>query len=309
LKRTAIMKTNIKISIIILCLLVLFTLLGCGTAAVPDVPDGVYVSPVEWLEDMELPPIKEITDYDSIKSLSAIYQLFEEKNSRNFKIHYPMTINKRPYYLLVATGILNNGEEYIIGICAFNQKDPVAEYSGYDMFYDYGCYYYDVKTNEYVKFAYSYYVSPQSVFSCATSPDGKWRAERIGIGTVEQRIIDLETGRVLWTNQKDYTINTFIWSEDSRFVAMHKANNGGNAVPIVIDTNDFSEIIMPGSDEIKLCDENIPYRGNLENIHFRILEWKNESSIIIEFKYYTVKGMYMYDILNDKLEIISINTN
>ena len=232
--------------------------------------------------------------------LNEIIQYFEETDNRSFEISYPVNIENAEYYRITVYGILNNGDRYPIDVFAISPKN-------------YDRYFYNSNTNQFQRF-YNY-----PTYACKTSPDKKMRIESIGMGTDgpsgahalrEMRIINLSTGNIEW-NGKSYLWNRFMWSDDSRFVAVQFSGRQWTTTN-AIDTNNYCIINLPGLNDVL---ELIPDATELNEYApiplFTITEWEN-STIIIGFKWGTnicteVIGTYKYDIINDTIDIIEID--
>ncbi len=233
--------------------------------------------------------------------LSEIKSLFEEADNRSFDISFPTKIEGEDFYKVVVSGKLKSNQTYPIDTIAVNPNGDKR-------------YFLNKETDTYERF----YTTP--TFACRTSPNEKLRVESIGMyqdgpsglhSLKEMRIINTSTGDVLWSGSSFLT-NEFLWSEDSRFVAVGYAGRQWVQTDIV-DTKDYSVIHIPNMDDILKAVPNTSRPNDNASVStFKAANWLSPSIICIRFQWTTntdtvVYGEYEYDIINNKMDIKEIN--
>ena len=126
-----------------------------------------------------------------------------------------------------------------------------------------------------------------------------------------------ENGFVVSDSKYDYIAssynNRFIWSKDSRYVAVEtSARHWINTS--IINTENSDIILLPERSKIlEICPDIAPApNGAFPEDAFKINKWINPTTICIDFSWqkydYTayVYGKYLYDISNDTIEILDI---
>jgi hypothetical protein len=241
--------------------------------------------------------------YDSGKAeeaKNAVITFFEESENRKFDIYYPIKIENRDYYEIIVSGILKDGKEYRIN--AFEVNPDTGEK-----------FFYNKETQRYQRF----YNVPR--FACKTSYDGKKRIESIGMNEdgpsglhalTEMRIIDLQTGGVLWRDTANLN-NKFIWSENNRFVS---AENSGRqwTQTVIIDTATFETINLPDANDILKAEPGCsPPNPNAPVISFKAQGWDAQETVTISFEWLTEKdtvvtGKYAFDAVKKTRDIYEI---
>ena len=214
---------------------------------------------------------------------------------------YPVSIENDDCYKITVSGALDNGEIYFIDAFAIEPENKNR-------------YFYNGDTGEFT----AYFTTPS--FACKTSPDKKLRMESVGMyldgpsglhSLKKMRIINLTTGKEEWSAES-YLSNYFEWSSDSRFAAARYSGREWTET-IIIDTNDYSVIHLPGIDDIRFAAPDAA-KPNLDApmSRFAIAEWKSPEIIIINFEWaandegITVTGKYEFDIIRKTMDIIEI---
>jgi Antirepressor regulating drug resistance, predicted signal transduction N-terminal membrane component len=150
----------------------------------------------------------------------------------------------------------------------------------------------------------------------STSPNGVFKAENYGVDknitagglypSEGIHIIDASSGRVLWGMKPGYYLCSFLWSQDSNYLAIsYNAAIYGQA--IIIDTKDFSEKLIPIPEEI-----NKRMRENRADPYFAASEWKDDITVTITFKFTgtddkVYKGSYKLDCRTLKINNLIID--
>ncbi|MBH1942332.1 hypothetical protein I5677_15630 [Mobilitalea sibirica] len=135
-----------------------------------------------------------------------------------------------------------------------------------------------------------------------SSPDAKYDAETYGVNTnitaggmfpVEKiRIREISTNKVLW-EMPGYYSNRFLWSSDSRYVAVSGTTRISGEI-IIVDTVDFLSIPVPVPEELS---NNM--REFRPDPYFSAHKWIDNDSLLITFEYtgtdeLIYNGSYIY---------------
>lgn len=151
--------------------------------------------------------------------------------------------------------------------------------------------------------------SDEEISVSADSPNGAYRAEGTKVaedsfsglsepGTM--RIVDPDTGDILWENKEGLWVEQFLWSPDSRYLAVQYAGRKWTDT-MVVGTDNWEEISMPNMGEISRrageCPK--PYDGGLSAL--RAEEWKEDSILALRAEWDTKKDTkimvdFQYDI-------------
>ena len=232
--------------------------------------------------------------------LGAITRYFEEPESRKFEVTYPVSVEGEDCYKIVAEGLLNDGGTYPLGIFAINPNT-------------HNHYYYDDDTGQ-----FQLYMNVPR-FACSTSPDGGLRIESAGmfedgpagIHELKQiRIINLETGSIEWSKAGNLS-NFFLWSGDGRFASAQFSGRRWIET-IVVDTRDFSDVDLPGTDDILELFPGAPKPDAEDPMPmFSSIYWESPTVINIGFEWtadydVAVMGEYRYDVVSGTISSIEI---
>jgi hypothetical protein len=239
---------------------------------------------------------------DTTGEEQRIAQYFEEADNRVFEVSYPVQVEAESYVKIVAKGILDTGETYAIDTFAVNED------TGKRFFYD-----------EAAEQFRPFYTEP--FFACKTSPDGKLRAESVGMNgdgpsglhaLAEMRVIELSTGEILWSGES-LLDNKFVWSEDSRWVAAEYAGRQFRET-LLLDTETFAVLRPPTADDIlKQRSGYAPPDPNGTSL-FRFSGWKAPNTAVIGFEWTAggdavVTGSYEFDAASQTMRVGDIQEN
>lgn len=132
------------------------------------------------------------------------------------------------------------------------------------------------------------YIEPAVDYVTSVSPDGLYRAENYGKNTNITagglypaegiRILRSDTEETVWDMQPGYYGCSFLWSSDSRYLAVnYTARAEGYAM--VVDLSDFSQMEIPVPEEIAGN-----YRSFRPDPYFTVTEWA-EGRALVSFSY------------------------
>jgi hypothetical protein len=135
---------------------------------------------------------------------------------------------------------------------------------------------------------------PENETIISLSPNSRYRAEAYGTNKNITaaglypyegiRIVDVENSEVLFKMPGYYVID-FDWSPDGRYVGIYyEARIYGES--IVFDTKDRESILLPKLEDIALnYGENEKPQENRPDPYFHIVEWKDEETVVIDFRW------------------------
>jgi len=162
---------------------------------------------------------------------------------------------------------------------------------------------------------------PQVAHAAAESPDGNYRIETYGTNRNVTagglfpaegiRLLNIAAERTEWSMPGYYT-QSFLWSPDSRYVSVsYMARIWGGT--IVVDTSDFSEIGLPGLDEIrKRWDGTTTVNEYRADPYTEAAEWLDDTRLSVKVKWsgsdsIDYSGTYVYDVSTRELTELKAN--
>lgn len=152
--------------------------------------------------------------------------------------------------------------------------------------------------------------------AASVSPDGKYRIESFGVikdvtagglyPSEEIRLLDNDTEQVLWSMSPGYYHQSFLWSDDNRYVAVYMETRiSGES--FVIDTWTMSEIPLPNIEEIREnTNQNTTVHEYRPDPYFRFLHWLHDDQLAVSFLWSGsegdgYEGSYIFDVTEKKL--------
>ena len=244
--------------------------------------------------------IRSVQETRELLALELVMQYFEEPENRRFDVSYPFLLNEAETYQVTVYGLLTDGD-YLIDTFAIDLEQTRV-------------YFYLQEQDCFEEFI------TKPFFACVTSPNQQFRAESVGMyqdassglhALREMRVIDTETGEVLWSNESNLR-NQFAWSSDSRYVAAQRSGRTWTET-IVIDGATWVGYQLPTpyaisklSQHVSSPDENLDYSS------VRIGEWVSEYELIAEIEWLTaqsstVAGSYRFVMDNLSVQDITLN--
>jgi len=158
---------------------------------------------------------------------------------------------------------------------------------------------------------------PEVDHQAAESPDGRLRIETFGTNDVvtaggyfppeEIRMVDIAAEKIIWSFEALYH-NHFLWSPDSRYVAIDRqARTWGDA--LIVDTSDFSVIELPYQETLTAYWKNgtmSEQENGRSDPYFKIEEWPDNERLVVSFEWYGAgddfyRGTYTYDVAQRKI--------
>lgn len=138
-------------------------------------------------------------------------------------------------------------------------------------------------------------IQPEINIHAVYSPDGKYCAETKGIQfdnqisglytAKEMRIIELDTQNVVWNVTPGYLDTIFMWSPDSRYLAVSYMARIYRET-IVIDTYDMSLVDIPQMNDLwPLIGSYSEPKADRADPYFTVIEWVNETEIRLSYKW------------------------
>ncbi len=132
-------------------------------------------------------------------------------------------------------------------------------------------------------------VEPKVDYASSVSPNGQYRGETYGkVTSVTSggyypnegiRVIELSSGRTVWGMEPGYYACSFLWSEDSRFLAVsYMARIYGNVV--LVNLEDGKEIVLPVPEEIEK-----KMREYRPDPYFFAEEWVEDAKVRVSFEF------------------------
>ena len=213
---------------------------------------------------------------------------FCEIENRSFDIFYPIVIDGEYFYKIVVLGKLNDGSVYRIDAFAMNIDN--------NRFYIYS-----EEINQFVRNSWSTHyrsvTSPNGIYRIEFAEAGKSRLDMDTIFVGFLRIVDLDTGEVLWRSDEiqDSRLGKIAWSPDSAFVAfdstwIHYTD------AIIICTDSFSQVHLLGLDNIANAIADAAGR-EIEYYFNAIDRWIDASTLQIRFAVDgpIIHGIYQFD--------------
>ena len=153
------------------------------------------------------------------------------------------------------------------------------------------------------------------------SPDGRFRVEthgvRIditaaGIYPAEGiRLMEQDTGKVRWSMVPGYFRASFLWSPDSRFVAVYyEARTEGGT--ILLDTETMEPVNLPTMEALqKETGDNITPRSFRPDPYYEATRWVDDHVVEIGFRWVSEKeqdvdGTFCFDVIQQTTSNISV---
>lgn len=221
--------------------------------------------------------------------IESVSRYFEEPEARDF-IAEPdlLSINDSQLSVIKVSGKLNDGE-YPIDTFAVDAASGMK-------------YFYSQEKKQYVEFL------GEPFFASADSPDGKYRAESVGmsedsisglIPLKEMRVMDLESGTILWSDT-GFLNNRFLWSPDGNYLAIRYSGRKWTETKIIkIET--WSEMSNPNINDLLLI---VGKEAALDDAGLTVIEplkWETDNSLLLKAEWDTntgekVTGEFKYNI-------------
>lgn len=136
--------------------------------------------------------------------------------------------------------------------------------------------------------------SPGNKTITSISPNGKYCAEAYGTNTNITaaglypyegiRVLDVESNEVLF-KMPGYYVADFTWSPGGHYVGIYyEARTNGES--IIFDANNQKEILLPKLEDIAInYSENEKPQENRPDPYFRIVEWIDDETVVIDFRW------------------------
>jgi len=159
--------------------------------------------------------------------------------------------------------------------------------------------------------------SPEASQTAASSPDGKYRIFAYGMdSSITQggqypaegiRLLDAHTGQALWSMTPGFYNQSFLWSKDSRYVAVsYTARTYGET--LLVDARSASRIDLPNLQTIReqLSGQATTVNDSRSDPYFQAAEWLDGNRLSVQFQWTGTqdeiyKGTYVYDVGAQKL--------
>ncbi len=163
---------------------------------------------------------------------------------------------------------------------------------------------------------------PKVEHAAAESPDGRYRIESYGINkdvfagglypAEGIRLTDTANKETKWSMTPGYYTQSFLWSPDSRYVAVSYMARTWSGV-IIVDTNDFSEVMLPGLDELReRWDGTTTVNEQRPDPYWEAVEWLDDDRLSVSVKWTGTEdteysGTFIYDV--SKRELMELKPN
>ncbi|BAL00334.1 hypothetical protein OBV_31350 [Oscillibacter valericigenes Sjm18-20] len=223
------------------------------------------------------------------QEIALIREYFEEPEDRNFDVEPELfSIDDVQLNAIKVSGTLHDGK-YLMDTFAV---DTASEKK----------YFYSQEEKQYVEFL------GDPFFASADSPDEKYRAESVGmsedsvsglIPLKEMRVIDLESGTILWSD-RGFLNNQFLWSPDSSYLAIGYSGRTWTETK-VIEIGTWSELPNPNINGLLLAADQEADLADAGLTVIEPLKWETDNSLLLKAEWDTntgekVTGEFKYNI-------------
>lgn len=219
---------------------------------------------------------------DPAPALELVQSLFQEPDSRVFRVGEQVELEGTPAQQVAVSGLLSGGAYPIVEFAIPLELEPP--------------FYYREGGGDWVLF----WNRPS--FACRTSPDGQLRAESLGMNydsgsgihaLARRRLIDTATGELLWSDDGCLQ-NEFVWSPEGRYLATQYSGRYWVDTDVV-DTADYSLIPLPALEELLAADPLLPApaAGRPSMSAQRCDGWESETTLAIAFGWWTEDGVHL----------------
>ena len=213
--------------------------------------------------------------------LSQVEGYFEEADQRAFTVTYPLVLDGKNLYQVDVSG-LTQSESYPIDRFAVN-LDTGEQY------------FYNAESGLFGPFF------TQPLFACTTAPTAPLRMESLGMyedgpsgmhALKQMWLIDTQSGAVLWQGDS-FLNNKFLWSSDSRFVAIQYSGRTWTQT-MILDTAACVVIDLPSAYDIAPEHSYVaaPDEGNDYSV-LTIGEWLSDDTLLVNIEWPTADGTYV----------------
>lgn len=278
-----------------LCILALLVLAGCSPAA-EALPESGSV-PNQWATDpepfttadTELEAIREAAqeaagEADRQAALSLVQSWFVEPESWTFSVDGVEDIGGEPCVRIKAS-VCIMGEDIELETFAVQPDGKRRYFQNSD----------EAGAVTWVPF------QNDPCFASADSPDGRYRMMSHGmymdgpsgahaLSTME--LIDLESGQALWVGDS-FLWNQFLWSPDSRYVAVSRSGRSW-AECFVVDTENRIAHEMPDIPALMAVEPQMPPAEQRTDSYFFPQLWEDDQTLSVSAQWWTADGEVLY---------------